>query len=73
MPITPRERNRLMRNAKQAGKQQPISRDVTTYAKQMILDAMDRGLETIAGSFYDEEREAIIKQRNRVAKFLGVE
>lgn len=65
-----REKKRLMRDAARMGKPEPISRDDTAEAKKTILLLID---EKVKNTFLDNERDALRRQRDRIAKMFGIE
>jgi hypothetical protein len=48
--------------------------DLNLWAKEMMLDSIDRYLDDRKESYHRDagEDEVLYKQRNRVAKFLGL-
>lgn len=63
------ERKRLMR----MGKPKPVSHETIRDVKKVLLRILDHGISNSSIRLYDDEREVLKAQRDRVAKFLGIE
>jgi hypothetical protein len=71
--MTTRETRRIMREAKAAGKPPVVSRDTTEYIKKELLRVLDEAIaEKLWVKALDDDRQAIRKQRDRVAKLFGL-